>query len=215
MNILNLYAGLGGNRKKWPDYTQVTAVEMDEKIAAVYSANNPSDTVVIGDAHDYLLRHHEEFDFIWSSPRCQSHSRMVKATRHKVRKYPDFSLYEEVIFLENFFDGYWLVENVKPYYEPLIAPRATIGRHIFWANFDVVADEMKSPKGFINQGTAAQTKALKDWLGIHYDGNIYYEGNHCPGQVLRNCVHPDVGLQIFNSMTRYRDAANQASEVLA
>jgi DNA (cytosine-5)-methyltransferase 1 len=40
INILNLYAGLGGNRKLWKD-CQVTAIEYDPKIAAVYKELNP------------------------------------------------------------------------------------------------------------------------------------------------------------------------------
>ena len=38
-----------------------------------------------------------------------------------------------------------------------------------------------------------------EWLGIHFEENIYYEGNHCPTQVLRNCVHPLVGEQIMRA----------------
>ena len=64
MKILNLYAGLGGNRKDWGNNHEVTAVEMEQKIADVYKTNFPSDTVIIGDAHEYLLNHVDEFDFI-------------------------------------------------------------------------------------------------------------------------------------------------------
>lgn len=67
MRVLNLYAGLGGNRKLWED-CEVVAVEMDERIAAVYQRLHPNDTVIIGDAHQYLLDNHEKFDFVWSSP---------------------------------------------------------------------------------------------------------------------------------------------------
>ena len=67
IKVLNLYAGLGGNRQLWSG-VDVTAVEMDEKIANVYSRNNPDDTVIIGDAHKYLLENYQDFDFIWSSP---------------------------------------------------------------------------------------------------------------------------------------------------
>lgn len=35
MKILNLYAGIGGNRALWEN-CEVTAVELDEKIADVY-----------------------------------------------------------------------------------------------------------------------------------------------------------------------------------
>ncbi len=41
---------------------------------------------------------------------------------------------------------------------------------------------------------------MMEWLGIHYEGNIYYEGNHDPVQVLRNAVHPKVGKHIFDHM---------------
>ena len=33
MKILDLYAGKGGNRKKWGDNHEITAVEFDPKIA--------------------------------------------------------------------------------------------------------------------------------------------------------------------------------------
>lgn len=127
MNILNLYAGLGGNRKLWGDGHEVTAVEKTQAIADVYRAQYPNDRVILADAHQYLLNHHHEYDFIWSSPPCQSHSKMVKATRHKIRAYPDMALYQEIIFLQNFAKCKWVVENVKPYYEPLIKPTKVIG----------------------------------------------------------------------------------------
>ena len=196
--VLNLYAGVGGNRKHWEN-CQVTAVESNEKIAAVYQRLNPNDTVIIGDAHEYLREHFAEFDFIWTSPPCQTHSKMCKATRHKNRKFPNMALYEEIIFLDNFFKGEWVVENVVPYYRPLIDPTAQVGRHLFWASFDFEADDVKRPANFINMANLKGKQALMDWLGIYYEENIYYTGNHCPAQVLRNCVHPDLGQQIFKA----------------
>lgn len=198
MRVLNLYAGLGGNRKLW-DGVEVTAVELDERIANVYKRLHPEDTVVVGDAHQYLLDHADKFDFIWSSPPCQTHSKMAKATRHKhLRRYPDMSLYQEIIYLTHFFKGKWVVENVVPYYEPLIQGKR-IGRHMYWSNFDVGDYEEAMPKDFINLANVAGKKKLMDWLGIHYEENIYYGGNHCPAQILRNCVHPNEGLSIFNN----------------
>jgi len=199
--ILNLYAGLGGNRKHWED-VEVTAVEMEQKIADVYKANFPHDTVIVGDAHQYLLDHHEEFDFVWTSPPCQTHSKMAKATRHKLNRYSDMSLYQEIIFLQHFFKGKFVVENVKPFYEPLVKPTTVMGRHIFWANFEITPIEIPNFKNFINAGTTKETEKMKEWLGIHYEGNIYYKNNHCPGQVLRNCVHPDLGLHVLNESKR-------------
>ena len=199
MKVLNLYAGLGGNRKLWTG-CDVVAVENNEKIAAVYSRLNPSDEVVVGDAHEYLLANHSDFDFIWSSPPCQTHSKMNKATRHKRRRYPDMQLYQEVIFLEHFFKGYWIVENVVPYYTPIVEPSNQVGRHLFWSNFEFTADDVKRPAGFINLANLAGKKALMDWLGIHFEESIYYAGNHCPAQILRNCVHPVIGKQIFDAI---------------
>ena len=200
MNFISLFSGIGGNRTLWKD-VDVTAIEFDKNIAEVYSSLYPDDTVIIADAHQYLLDHSDEFDFIWSSPPCQSHSRMMKATRHKIRKYPDMALYQEVIYLKNFYSGLWVVENVKPYYEPLIHPTTILGRHYLWANFEILDFDTPSIKGFIRAGTVAESEKLKEWLGISYEGNIYYQGNHCPGQVLRNCVHPSLGKHIFESAT--------------
>ena len=42
MKVLNLYAGVGGNRKLWTD-CEVTAVEYTPKIADVYAEQFPDD----------------------------------------------------------------------------------------------------------------------------------------------------------------------------
>lgn len=199
LKVLNLYSGLGGNRKLWKD-VEVTAVELEPRIADVYQRLHPEDTVVVGDAHQYLLDHYDEYDFIWSSPPCQTHSKMAKATRHKhLRRYPDMSLYQEIIFLQHFFKGKYVVENVVSFYDPLI-PAKRLGRHYYWANFDVGDYEEPVPKDFINLANLEGKKKLMDWLDIHYEENIYYGTNHCPAQILRNCVHPNEGLNVFNRM---------------
>lgn len=199
MRVLNLYAGLGGNRMHW-EGCEVTAVEYDPKIAEVYRQQYPDDEVIIGDAHQHLLEHANEFEFIWASPPCQSHSRMIRSGKNRKPRYPDLKLYEEILFLQYSYTGKWLVENVVPYYSPLVTPSVKVGRHLFWCNFDFDAEDVKRPKGFINKTNTKGKEALQAWLGIHYDGNIYYDGNHCPAQVLRNCVHPLLGKQIFNQM---------------
>lgn len=196
MKVLNLYGGVGGNRKKW-EGIEVTMVEQNEEIAEVYKKENPNDTVIIGDAHQYLLDHYDEFDFVWSSPPCQDDTRMMKFTRHKLRRYPSLVMYQQIIFLQHFFKGKWVVENVVPYYEPLIKPTAKCGRHLFWANFPITPITISQPQNTINLATVAGKKVMMDWLGIYYVKNIYYKGNHCPAQVLRNCVHPDLGLHIL------------------
>ena len=207
MKVLNLYAGIGGNRKLW-DNCQVTAVEYTQKIADVYTAQHPSDEVIVADAHQYLLENHSGFDFIWSSPPCQSHSKMMKGGRNRKPRYPDLKLYEEILFLQHNHKGLWVVENVVPYYKPLVEPTNQVGRHLFWSNFNFDIEEVKSPDNFINMTTVEGSKRLKDWLGIHYEGNIYYEGNHCPAQVLRNAVHPLVGKQIYDRVIERTENEN-------
>jgi DNA (cytosine-5)-methyltransferase 1 len=74
VRVLNLYAGLGGNRRLWPDDWQITSVEYDENIAAYYRDRYPKDELIVADAHNYLLENYQDYDFIWTSPPCQSHS---------------------------------------------------------------------------------------------------------------------------------------------
>ena len=38
MKILNLYAGIGGNRTLWGDKHEVTAVEINAEIAGIYKS---------------------------------------------------------------------------------------------------------------------------------------------------------------------------------
>lgn len=197
MRVLNLYSGIGGNRKLWTD-VEVTAVEINPEIAKIYQDLFPDDKVIIGDAMHYLKNNRNNFDFVWGSPPCQKHSRMMKATRHDVADFIDLQLYQLIIFLDNFFKGLWVIENVIPYYKPLIEPTIKIGRHLFWSNFNITQfDEPKYPN-LINSTTVAAAEELKSFFGLNYKGNLYTNGNHHPTQVLRNCIHPELGLHILN-----------------
>ena len=199
LKVLNLYSGIGGNRKLWEN-VEVTAVEQDEKIANQYQKFFPEDKVIIGDAHEFLINNFEDFDFIWSSPPCQSHSTLVKFTRHKVRVYPEMKLYEEIIFLKNFCKTRFVIENVKPYYQPLIEPDAKLGRHLFWSNFLIPSlENLPEFKRMIHLGTTKDSKRMMDWLGLHYEKPLYHGRSHDPCAVLRNCIHPEIGNHIFRS----------------
>jgi DNA (cytosine-5)-methyltransferase 1 len=194
MKILNLYAGIGGNRKLWGDEHQVTAVEYDEKIAPVYADLFPNDELVIGDAHEYLRQHHKDFDFIWSSPPCQTHSSFRYNIGVQLRgveeKYPDMTLYEEILFLQYHSEALWVVENVVPYYPPMLNP-VKRNRHLYWANFHIP----ELPK--LVENLRAMNK-VSDLEGLHgYDLSAYRIPNK--RQVLRNCVAPETGLQILEA----------------
>jgi DNA (cytosine-5)-methyltransferase 1 len=195
LKILNLYSGIGGNRKLWGDEHEITAVEMDEKIAAVYRDLFPNDTLIVGDAHQYLLDHFKEFDFIWTSPPCQSHSSFRQNIGVRYRGvqaiYPDMKLYQEIIFLQYNFDGKYVVENVKPYYTPLIPANLLLDRHLLWTNIDVPVIGFEREKI-----RSAQIPDLERSLG--YDLSKYKLPNK--RQVLRNCVLPDMGKHILDCL---------------
>lgn len=196
MKILNLYAGIGGNRKLWEGH-EVTAVELNPEIAKVYKDLYPNDNIIIGNAHDYLMENYNNFDFIWSSPPCQSHSsfRQNICVRFRGTKaeYPDMKLYQEILFLKHNFKGKWLVENVKPYYEPLIKADSILQRHLFWCNFNI------SDKKFDSENMrSAQIKDLE--LQHGFDLSKYKIANK--RQVLRNCVKPDLGKHILDELIK-------------
>jgi len=194
MRILNLYAGIGGNRKLWGDEHEITAVEYDKEIAKVYQCLFPNDKVIIADAHQYLLEHFEEFDLIWSSPPCPSHSRIRKCCAvvrgQNKPVFPNMKLYEEILFLQGYFKGIWIVENVIPWYEPLI-PGQKIGSHIYWTNFKI--DDFKGNGSRKHNSSIKELEERKgfsgfDWSKFKVDKRL----------VLRNCVEPEFGLHILN-----------------
>lgn len=201
MKILNLYCGIGGNRKLWGDDHEITAVEYNQEIADIYKKFFPNDIVLVCDAHQYLLEHFREFDFIWASPPCQNNSKArFWYSRNSTRclpKYPDLTLYQYKLFLDKFYDGKYVIENVVPYYKFLIFPTITIGHNVFWTNFKV-SKMMKVPEisKLFKRNTKEEILAISNYLGIFLDKTVYSNSNS-PTQVLRNCVHPEVGLYVF------------------
>jgi len=202
LKVLNLYAGIGGNRRLWQN-VEVTAVENYEPVAQLYAENFPHDRLIISDASEYLEKHFREFDIIWSSPPCQSHSKMAKATRHASRKIPDMTLYGHILFLRNFFDGGWVVENVRPFYPPLITPTVALGRHLFWASHPITYSAFPRTVSFMKSDKPEEIERVKKVYGLKYEKHVYFPGKHSPGQILRNCVQPEIGLYVFQSVCNY------------
>jgi DNA (cytosine-5)-methyltransferase 1 len=191
MKILNLYAGIGGNRKLWGEKHEITAVEYDKNIAAIYKDLYPNDNVIVADAHDYLLQNFKNYDFIWSSPPCPSHSsfRQNIGVRYRNVKpiYPDMKLYEEIIFLQYNFDKLWVVENVVPYYKPLI--QATkLQRHMFWSNFDIENIKIETDK--------IRSAQIPELQKLHKVDLSQYKIKD-KRKILRNCVHYKLGEHIL------------------
>jgi DNA (cytosine-5)-methyltransferase 1 len=196
IKALNLYACLGGNRYKWDEVAniEVTAVELDSELARMYQARFPNDKVIVADAHQYLLDHYKEFDFIWTSPPCPSHSKSrFWAYGKTMPVYPDMKLYEEIIFLQHHAlkNQKWVVENVNGYYEPLV-PATKRGRHLFWANFNLPVIDKKDNTGIMNW--ESKFEPLKQ----HHDiTNFDYKGEQSRLKILRNLVDYEVGKTIF------------------
>jgi len=191
--ILNLYACLGGNRFKWDEVAniEVTAVELDPELARLYQERFPNDKVIIEDAHQYLLDHYKEFDFIWSSPPCPTHSKINISQKNKWKmKYPDMRLYQEVIFLDNWFTGKYVVENVIPYYEPLI-PAKKRGRHLYWTNFNLPV--IKERDAIIRRW---QIPELEKHHGIDLSS---YKGLQNKRKIGRNLVDYEAGKTILET----------------
>lgn len=159
MKILNLYACLGGNRYKWGNDHEITAVELDPVLAELYQERFPNDTVIVADAHQYLLEH--------------------------------------------FFKGKYLVENVIPYYEPLI-PAQKRGRHLYWANFKLPND-LRERKITIMTGKSE----VKKWCEFHDYDFTKYKGEQRIDKIARNLVDYEAGKTILDTVLGIYKAHNE------
>ena len=200
MKILNLYACLGGNRYKWNEVKkdiEVTAVELDPEAARLYQERFPNDTVIVSDAHQYLLDHYKEFDFIWSSPPCPTHSRARYwsiGANGKNPIYPDMKLYQEILLLEYHFKGKYVLENVIPYYQPLLNPKKR-DRHLYWTNFNLPNN--------INErhfdGLCQTKNELKELSKFHDYDFKKYKGEQPILKMARNLVDYEASKTIFET----------------
>jgi DNA (cytosine-5)-methyltransferase 1 len=200
--ILNLYACLGGNRYKWDevaDNLEITAVELDPEAARLYQERFPNDKVIVADAHQYLLDHYKEFDFIWSSPPCPTHSKVRFNQKNQdfyIPEYPNMMLYQEIIFLKHHFEGKYCIENVIPYYEPLIQGQKR-GRHLYWTNFLLPSDiAERSMKGVM---CGQSTDELRKLCEFHQYDFYQYKGKQSKTKMARNLVDFEVGKTILET----------------
>ena len=143
-----------------------------------------------------MLEHFKEFDFIWSSPPCPSHSRVRKFSSvvrgQSEPIFPSMKLYEEILFLQGYFEGKWVVENVISWYNPLIKPFES-GSHYFWANFVIP----KLEDGCREHDSGISVLERKKGFDLSSFSNIDKR------LLLRNCVEPEVGKDIFDAAFRH------------
>ena len=192
--VLNAYAGIGGNRHLWPSDWRVTAVEIDERTAAEYARRYPDDTVLVEDAHEHVLTRALEYDAVWSSPPCPTHSRLAKvnASRWGKTLEVDPRLMAEVAHLSAL-GGRFVVENVHTYYRPAILPDLVTDRHYYWMS---AAPVMMPPLDRVVIGTW-QESATADALAIAYGLPPLAKGT-VPNRTraMRNAVVPLEGLVV-------------------
>jgi len=198
MKILNLFAGIGGNRTLWGDEHEITAVENNEEIANIYQKRFPNDLLYLTDAYDYCLEHHQEYNFVWASPPCQTHSCVNHFLNAQgLKRYPDMGLWKLIIYLRQFHKGFWIVENVKPYYD-FIKSNFTVDRHHFWSNLNIQSKGKRyndisicNAKLKTRRTEKEHIKQMQEYHGI-YDVNDRF--------MLSSCVKPEIGKYILDSV---------------
>jgi DNA (cytosine-5)-methyltransferase 1 len=112
-------------------------------------------------------------------------------------------LYQEIIFLQHYFKGKWVVENVISYYEPLIKP-VKLQRHYFWANFTIPEIELEA-----DHIRGRNIPECEQELGFDLS-SFKSPSKRGPGRrrdvekdkLLKNCVHPVLGQHILNAVFR-------------
>ncbi|KKM67088.1 hypothetical protein LCGC14_1474740 [marine sediment metagenome] len=210
MKILNLFAGIGGNRTLWGDKHEITSIEINQQIACVYHKRFPKDKTIIGDAYDFFEKHYKEFDFIWASPPCPTHSCMMSLQKNK--KLPEMKLWSLIIFLKTWSKALWLVENVKSYYKPLVNPTTFLGRHSIWSNIPLTNkrfdNKVRQEEKKINNARARGFMKLKDdlkWLSNKHKIDLDLLNGFSKGKkirILRNCVDYRIGNHVLKSLNK-------------
>lgn len=221
MKVLNLYAGIGGNAKLWRETANyydteihITHVEINSELCKELKIIFPDDEVLNIDAHDYLLWLAEndklnDYDIIWTSPPCQTHSRMnrINSKRFHKSSYIDPSYIQQIILLKYNFNGCYFVENVFAYYG-ILFDGVQIGRHVIWSNIDIndLGYNISNKKNLFD----LSMEELQYEYGIKLSKNIYlnYPDSHCPKQVYRNAVHPQLGALLLD---RYLNKNRQST----
>jgi len=197
IKVLNMFSGIGGSRRGFQG--DITAVELDKDISEIYSDIWDLDTVHNTDAIEFVTKHHAEFDFIWASPPCPTHSQYRYNVGVRGKGFdgvvPDMtSLYGLITFLGHHHNGLWAVENVRPYYEPLIKPTAKVGRHLIWSNFPI--PDLDLPSNGLRENNSIEEASKANGFDL---SKYKVTGKR---KILRNCTDARVGEHVFNCATK-------------
>lgn len=192
MRILDLYGGVGGTgigihevcQEEFGLEYDYMIVENDEEVIKYHALNCPRSHIYKEDAINWLDKL-ENFDFIWVSPPCKSHSMAMLfwSNTEKFRQI-DKDLFKWIRKTRELKLPAIVVENVVPYYGFKYKPTCMIGRHVFWANFPILPFEVpKRPKAF-------DYMTKNDWC--NYKGIIA-----ATREQARAAVHPAIAGGIF------------------
>lgn len=202
MKILNLYAGLGGNRTLWSRIYSITAVENNDRRAEIYAKRFPNDEIIVRDVKEFLYTTDlTQFDLIWLSPPCKTHSQMNRF--HKGR--PKIPRLDEIfgvqIWLERLvkYPGHWVMENVYPEYgiQNLVGCFiVTLDKNVFWSSFPIDRKRFRPIKpghGSLNNSTTMREereKLIQNFMLTDIEDMISLEE-------IRNCVDPRIGKYVL------------------
>jgi len=105
-------------------------------------------------------------------------------------------LYSEILLLDYHFKGKYVVENVIPYYEPMLNPKKR-GRHLYWTNFNL-------PNSLSNRGgklkeAKTNSESLKHYNSFHDYDFTKYKGKQLILKIGRNLVDYEAGKTIFET----------------
>ena len=120
-------------------------------------------------------------------------------------KYPDMTLYQEILFLKHIYNGKYVVENVTPYYEPLI-PAKKRGRHLYWTNFNL--PNSLNERDDIN-GIIGKTNDLDKLCKFHKIDLSSYKGTQPKIKIAKNLVDYEAGKTILDTALGIITRSNQ------
>lgn len=169
-------------------------------IAETYRDNFPDDTIIVKDVLSFVKTEDISiYDFIWTSPPCTTHTMWTMTRGYNI---PDLtSLYGLILFFGYILkDTNWIVENVRPWYTPLINPTFKLGRHYFWSNRKIPEKDFKDENERYNiyRSSFGQLSKLYQ-LNVDRIKSLNKLDRR---QIVRNIVSPEIGLYVFQKMTK-------------
>ncbi len=212
MKILSAFCSVGIGETFWPiKEHEITGIEALPVLAEEYKKRFPNSNVLIGDAYNYISLMHDQYDVIFATPPCQSRSRLTSInSRQHNKPEEDLRVFELIEFLEDNFAGNWIIENVISNIIPKVNPSLKIGRHHIWSNIPlrgyikVPKPDFRFDKGTYSKAGLNQTKTylsdLQNYLGVTLSKRFYIRGNHDPGQIYREGLHPILGKSLLNQL---------------